>query len=122
MTVSGYEAEVPGAVVEPSPGPLSRREEARRDRLLTAPSEAGGGGGGARARRARGAVAPGVRAERRAALARWVREHTTDLLFVPVIGVPGALAWTAMAAYGAGVYRPARLALPAFPGARVWAV
>jgi hypothetical protein len=38
------------------------------------------------------------RAARLAALGAWVAGHVTELLFVPVIGVPALLAWTAMAA------------------------
>ena len=139
MTVSGYETEVPGATVTPSPGPLSRREEARQDRLVTAQIEREAGEARARIRleqdrawqeerrrgrtdkAARKAAARRERAERRATLARWVREHTTDLLFVPVIGVPAVLAWTAMAGYGASVYGPAGLALPAFSEGAMWA-
>jgi hypothetical protein len=130
---------VPGAVVSPSPGPLSRREEARRDRLVTAQIEREGAEARARMRleqdraweeerrrartdkAARRAMARRDRAERRAGLARWVREHTTDLLFVPVIIVPAALAWSSMAAYGASVYGPAGLALPAFSEGAMWA-
>ena len=48
------------------------------------------------------------RAARRQKLAAWVRGHVIDLLFVPVIAVPGALAWTAMASFGRQVYGPAR--------------
>jgi hypothetical protein len=115
-----YETEVPGAIVEPSPGPLSRREEARRDRLLQARIEREAAEARARMRmeadreweasRARAWRAREDRRERarqmRAGRAAWLREHTIDLLFVPVIAVPAALAWTAMAAYGASVYGP----------------
>ena len=51
----------------------------------------------------------------------WVRRHVTGLLFVPVIAVPGVLAWTAMAAYGSALYGPAGLALPAFSEGAMWA-
>ncbi|HVT69090.1 MAG TPA: HTH domain-containing protein, partial [Trebonia sp.] len=44
-----------------------------------------------------------------------------DLLFVPVIGVPAALAWTAMASYGAHLYGPPGRALPAFSEGAMWA-
>jgi hypothetical protein len=42
--------------------------------------------------------AAAARAARLAALGAWVAGHVTELLFVPVIGVPALLAWTAMAA------------------------
>jgi len=50
----------------------------------------------------------------------WVSEHRTGLLFVPVIAVPGALAWSAMAAYGSQVFGPVGLALPAFSEGTMW--
>jgi hypothetical protein len=65
-----------------------------------------------------------ARAERaRANLARraWLHEHTVDLLFVPVIGVPGGLAWDAMAAYGTSVWGPLGVALPLFSEGAMWA-
>jgi hypothetical protein len=61
------------------------------------------------------------RAARQAARMAWVRRHVTGLLFVPVIAVPGVLAWTAMAAYGSALYGPAGLALPAFSEGAMWA-
>lgn len=62
-----------------------------------------------------------ARAGRRAALAAWMRSHTVDLLFVPVIGVPAALAWTGMADYGLAEYGPPGLALPALSEGGMWA-
>jgi hypothetical protein len=62
-----------------------------------------------------------TRKARRDSLAGWVGGHVTDLLFVPVITVPGALAWTAMSSYGEQVYGPAGLALPAFSEGAMWA-
>jgi hypothetical protein len=139
MTLYEYETEVPGAVAGPSPGPLSRREEARRDRLITARIEREAAEARARMRieadreweasrtRARQARADRrqrarqARAERLAGRAAWLREHTIDLLFVPVIAVPAALAWTAMAAYGASVYGPPGVALPALSEGAMWA-
>lgn len=38
--------------------------------------------------------------------AEWAKDHVIDLLFVPVIGVPAVLSWTAMAAYGSHVFGP----------------
>jgi hypothetical protein len=115
------------------------REEARQDRLVAARIErdreaarAGlriaGRHAAAQARReqaqARAAArtqARKGRAARRAARAGWVRAHVVDLLFVPVIAVPAVLAWTAMAAYGALLYGPAGLVLPAFSEGAMWA-
>jgi hypothetical protein len=71
-------------------------------------------------RRAR-AQAAEDRSARLAALGGWVTRHVTDLLFVPVIGVPALLAWTAMSAYGAHLYGPAGRALPAFSEGAMWA-
>jgi hypothetical protein len=62
-----------------------------------------------------------ARADRRAAVAGWLRSHVIDLLFVPVIVVPGVLAWTAMSAYGHGVYGLAGWLLPAFSEGAMWA-
>ena len=61
------------------------------------------------------------RAEARAALAGWLRAHTIDLLFVPVIVVPAVLAWTAMADYGREVFGPVGMLLPLFSEAAMWA-
>jgi hypothetical protein len=63
-------------------------------------------------------------ARRRAVLAAggaWMRAHTLDLVFVPVILVPAVLAWTAMAAYGRGVFGPVGTLLPLFSEAAMWA-
>lgn len=62
-----------------------------------------------------------ARAARRAELAGWAREHAIDLLFVPVIGIPAVLAWTAMGAYGFHVYGVPGLALPAMSEGSMWA-
>src|ERR1700761_1724550 len=45
-----------------------------------------------------------ARSARFSALTSWLSAHVADLLFVPVIGVPAALAWSAMAVYGAQLY------------------
>jgi hypothetical protein len=79
------------------------RQQARQDRQA------------ARARARQG------RAARRADLAAWVDGHVTDLLFVPVIGIPAVLAWTAMADYGYQVYGPPGLGLPAVSEGSMWA-
>ena len=44
-----------------------------------------------------------------------------DLLFVPVIVIPGSLAWDAMAAYGASVWGPLGIMMPAFSEGAMWA-
>jgi hypothetical protein len=67
------------------------------------------------------AEAAAARAARLAALGDWVNRHVIDLLFVPVIGVPAALAWTAMASYGAHLYGTPGRALPAFSEGAMWA-
>jgi hypothetical protein len=72
------------------------------------------------ARQAR-ADAADAHAARLAALGGWANRHVTDLLLAPVIGVPGALSWTAMAAYGTHLYGPVGLALPAFSEGGMWA-
>ncbi|HTU73121.1 MAG TPA: hypothetical protein VMG38_06340 [Trebonia sp.] len=64
------------------------------------------------------------RKDRAAAQARrlaWLHDHTVDLLFVPVIVVPGALAWSAMAAYGRSVWGPLGFGMPAFSEGAMWA-
>ena len=61
------------------------------------------------------------RVARRADGVAWVRGHTLDLLFVPVIVVPAVLAWTAMGAYGYQLYGPPGLLLPAFSEGAMWA-
>jgi hypothetical protein len=73
------------------------------------------------ARRTERRTARKQRAARRADLMTWLRAHVTGLLFVPVITVPGVLAWTAMAAYGAQVFGPAGVTLPAFSEGAMWA-
>ena len=62
-----------------------------------------------------------ARSARFAVVTRWLGDHTTDLLFVPVILVPALLAWSAMAVYGAHLYGPAGWALPAFSEGAMWA-
>ena len=44
-----------------------------------------------------------------------------DLLFVPVITVPAVLSWTAMSEFGARLYGPPGLLLPAFSEGTMWA-
>jgi hypothetical protein len=61
------------------------------------------------------------RAARRAAAVAWCQARTVDLLFIPVIGVPGALSWTGMAAYGVTEFGAPGLALPALSEGGMWA-
>jgi hypothetical protein len=75
----------------------------------------------AEARRAQRAAAAADRGARLAALGGWLAGHVAELLFVPVIGVPAVLAWTAMATYGAHLYGPWGRALPAFSEGAMWA-
>jgi hypothetical protein len=51
----------------------------------------------------------------------WIGGHVKDLLLAPVIVVPGVLAWTAMATYGASVYGSPGRMLPAFSEGAMWA-
>jgi hypothetical protein len=62
------------------------------------------------------------RARAVAAVTGWVKAHTLDLMFVPVILVPALLAWTAMAEYGRGVFGgTVGWLLPLFSEAAMWA-
>jgi len=117
----------------------SWREEARQDRLLRAQldrdrdtaraqlriadrqASAELRRDAAQARASARQQARTARAARRGQRAVWLRAHIVDALFVPVIVVPAVLAWTAMAAFGAQVYGPAGLALPAFSEGAMWA-
>jgi hypothetical protein len=119
--------------------PASRRAEQREDARLHAELELAREAARAEQRRlddrvraeerrqarahrdARRAAARAERARAGAARRAWLREHTVDLLFVPVIGVPGALAWDAMAAYGAATWGPLGIALPLFSEGAMWA-
>lgn len=133
-TATEYEtaAAVPAA-------PVSRRAEQREDRRLQAELELAREAARAEQRRAderawgeerrqaraargaRRAEARASRARARQVRAAWLRSHVTDLLFVPVIGVPGALAWDAMAAYGTATWGPLGIALPLFSEGAMWA-
>lgn len=73
------------------------------------------------ARDRRRAEARKRRDDRREAAGKWVKSHTTDLLFVPVIAVPAALSWSSMAAYGVSIYGPAGVTLPALSEGAMWA-
>lgn len=131
-------SDMPITASGPAPS-MGWREERRRDRLAAAQIGREDEQARARARaaeaessarlqrekrQARAAdrrVARKQHAARRADLAAWLRAHVVDLLFVPVIAVPSALAWTAMAAYGSQVFGPAGIALPAFSEGAMWA-
>jgi hypothetical protein len=119
--------------------PPSRRAEQREDARLRAELELAREAARAEQRRlddrawaeerrqaradrdARRAAARAGRAAQNESRRAWLREHTVDLLFVPVIGVPGALAWDAMAAYGAATWGPLGIALPLFSEGAMWA-
>src|SRR5579859_4963278 len=114
--------------IERGPRVLGWREEARQDRLVRAQIGRERDAARLRARLAEQDAAETRRAARatarragRARLAAWITAHVIGLLFVPVIGVPGVLAWTAMAAYGAHLYGPPGRMLPAFSEGAMWA-
>ncbi|HEY3957977.1 MAG TPA: HTH domain-containing protein [Streptosporangiaceae bacterium] len=102
---------------------IDREREAARAqlRITTRHARAAARREDAQARAAARQQARKARLARRAARLGWLRAHTVDLLFVPVIGVPAVLAWTAMAAYGQLLYGPAGLLLPAFSEGAMWA-
>lgn len=75
----------------------------------------------AEARRGTREKARQARAARRAAAAAWCQARAVDLLFIPVIGVPGALSWTGMADYGRSEFGTPGLALPALSEGGMWA-
>lgn len=97
--------------------PVSWREERRRDRMTDAQIGRENEAARTRLRRDERKQRGARRAERMA----WLRVHVTGLLFMPVIMVPGVLAWTAMAAYGRQVFGPAGVTLPAFSEGAMWA-
>jgi hypothetical protein len=123
----------------PVPARLDRHEQARQDRLVRAEIEREREAArvqvriaereaaarvkleAAAARRAAKAAARDDRAARLGRLAGWVSAHVVDLLFVPVIGVPALLSWTAMAAFGMLLYGLPGVALPAFSEGAMWA-
>jgi hypothetical protein len=123
----------------PVPARLDRHEQARQDRLVRAEIEREREAAriqariaereaaarvkleAAAARRAAKAAARDDRAARLARLAGWTSAHVVDLLFVPVIGVPALLSWTAMAAFGIRLYGPPGAALPSFSEGAMWA-
>jgi hypothetical protein len=116
----------------------SWREEARQDRALRAQLEREQAEAESRARitereatarvklaaaearRVARTAARAERGERWGKLMSWVSSHVTDLLFVPVIGVPSALAWSAMSAYGESLYPVLGWLLPLFSEGAMW--
>ncbi|HEY0641570.1 MAG TPA: hypothetical protein VGD67_28415, partial [Pseudonocardiaceae bacterium] len=60
------------------------------------------------------------RAAATAAVSQWCTRHRLHLLFVPVIVVPAVLAWPAMAVYGAQLWGPLGVLLPAFSEGTMW--
>jgi hypothetical protein len=119
--------------------PTGRREERRRDRLTAAQisredeaararASVAVAGDRARLRReqylTRSADRKTARKQHAARWAKrmaWLNAHVTDLLFIPVIVVPGVLAWTAMGAFGSQVFGRAGVSLPAFSEGAMWA-
>ena len=104
------------------------REERRRDRQLAAQISRDDEEAASRlhreehqAKQADRRSAVRQRATRRAERMAWLNAHLLDLLFIPVILVPAALAWTAMAAFGDQVFGAAGWALPAFSEGAMWA-
>jgi hypothetical protein len=75
----------------------------------------------AEAKRAAREKARQARADRRAAAVAWCQARTVDLLFVPVIGVPGVLSWAGMADYGQAEFGTPGLSLPALSEGGMWA-
>lgn len=120
-------------------GRSSWREERRQDRIVQAQIDRDRETAAAQARiaaqqaaiqlrREKAAVKAQVRdrsrkarAARRVRALAWFAEHTVDLLFVPVIGVPSLLAWTAMAEYGSLLFPTGGFMLPAFSEGAMWA-
>jgi hypothetical protein len=72
------------------------------------------------ARRAAKIAARQDRAGQLTAAGQWCRRRAEFLVMIPVIGVPGGLAWTGMADYGYQQYGTPGLALPAFSEAAMW--
>lgn len=52
---------------------------------------------------------------------RWAGAHPVDLLMSVIVIVPAVLAWSAMAAYGVGIYGPHGAILPALTEGAMWA-
>lgn len=51
---------------------------------------------------------------------RWIARHPIDLLMSVIVIVPGLLAWTAMATFGADIYGPLGALFPLFSEAASW--
>lgn len=96
-------------------------EERRADRAAAAEQRRVDAEAKMKRKRAASAARAKRATARRAAMSTWVRAHTMDLLFVPVIVVPAVLAWTAMADYGHTVFGPVGVLLPLFSEAAMWA-
>jgi hypothetical protein len=115
-----------------------RREERRQDRLVAAQIEREREAGRREARQAEldaaevrrqrraeeSAAAAGARraarAETLSALGGWVSEHSIDLMFTPVIGVPAWLGWDAMAGFGHALYGGPGQSLPVLSETAMW--
>jgi hypothetical protein len=71
-------------------------------------------------RRADRAAVRAARSERWSARRAWVTAHLSDLVFAPVIVIPGVLAWSAMGAFGEQLFGPVGLGLPAVSEGAMW--
>jgi hypothetical protein len=115
-----------------------RREERRQDRLVAAQIEREREAGRREARQAeldaaearrqrraeeRAAAADArrtARAETLTAIGAWVSEHSIDLMFTPVIGVPAWLGWDAMSNFGQALYGGPGGMLPVLSETAMW--
>lgn len=95
-------------------------QERRADRVTAAEQARKDREAAAKLRQKQRDTARDRRAKAREALTGWLRSHTMDLLFVPVIVVPAVLAWTAMAEYGREVFGPVGTLLPLFSEGAMW--
>jgi hypothetical protein len=126
------------AAPEPATAADRRRQERRQDRLAAAQIERErdaarlearqielGAAEGRRLRRAeeRTAAAEARRAARAgtlSALGAWMSEHSIDLMFAPVIGVPAWLGWDAMSNFGQALYGGPGSSLPVLSETAMW--
>ncbi|QFZ17554.1 DUF2637 domain-containing protein [Saccharothrix syringae] len=99
---------------------VTAAEQRRADEVLRFEQRRADRAAAVEQRRAEKDAARARRAALVAAVAGWLRGHTLDLLFVPVIVVPAVLAWTAMAAYGREVFGPVGVLLPLFSEGAMW--
>lgn len=126
------------AMTEAASAADRRREERRQDRLVAAQIEREREAARLEARQAeldaadarrlrraeeRAAATEArraARAETLSALGAWVSEHSIDLMFAPVIGVPAWLGWDAMSNFGQALYGGPGAALPVLSETAMW--